>query len=93
MLKKQSDINRRQAETHSQTVRMDNLGQGVSYPMEITAKTLGLKADETLVIIQCTVKKIFEQESLYSAEFSHRAFIRHFSKNLSEASLFQNFPR
>ena len=31
MLKKQSDINRRQAGTHSQTVRMDNLGQGVSY--------------------------------------------------------------
>ena len=31
MLKKQSGINRRQAGTHSQTVRMDNLGQGVSY--------------------------------------------------------------
>ena len=59
MLKKQSDINRRQARTHSQTVRMYNLGQGVSYTMEITVKILGLQADETLVIIQCTVKKIF----------------------------------
>ena len=51
MLKKQSDINRRQAGTHSQTVRMYNLGQGVSYTMEITVKILGLQADETLVII------------------------------------------
>ena len=59
MLEKQSDINRRQAGTHSQTVRMDNLGQGVSYTMEITVKILRLQADETLVIIQCTVKKIF----------------------------------
>ena len=59
MLKKQSDINRRQAGTQKQTVRMDNLGQGVSYTMEITVKTLGLQADETLVIILCTVKKIF----------------------------------
>ena len=59
MLKKQSDINRRQARTQKQTVRMDNLGQGVSYTMEITVKTLGLQADETLVIILCTVKKIF----------------------------------
>ena len=56
--KKQSDIHRRQAGTHSQTARMDNLWQGLSYTMEITAKTLGLQADETLVIIQCTVKKI-----------------------------------
>ena len=42
---------------HLQTVRMDNLGQEISYTMEITAKTPGLQADETLVIIQCTVKK------------------------------------
>ena len=59
MLKKQSIVNRRQLGTHPQTVRMDNLGQGVSYTIEITAKTLGLQADETIVIIQCTVKKIF----------------------------------
>ena len=57
MLKKQSDINRRQAGMHLQTVRMDNLGQEISYTIEITAKTPGLQADETLVIIQCTVKK------------------------------------
>ena len=51
MLKNQSDINRRQAGTHSQTVRMDNLGQAVSYTMEITVKILGLQVGETLVII------------------------------------------
>ena len=59
MLKKQTDINKRQAGIHSQTVRMDNLGQGVSYTMEIIVKILGQQADETLVIIRCTVKKIF----------------------------------
>ena len=58
MLEKQSDINRRQAGTHYRLSEW-TIGQGVSYMMEITGKTLGPPADETLVIIQCTVKKIF----------------------------------
>ena len=60
--KKQSDINRRQAGTHLQTVRMDNLWQGVSYTMEIIAKTLGLQADYSMY----SEKYLLTRKSVFS---------------------------
>ena len=46
---------------------MDNLGLGVSYTMKISAKTLGLQANEPLLIIKCTRKKLFEH--IYSEKY------------------------
>ena len=62
MLKKQSDIARRQVGTHLRTDRMDNLGPGVSDMMKISAKTLEIQANEPLLITQCTGKRLFEHD-------------------------------
>ena len=55
-------------------------GTRVSYTMKISAKTLGLQANELLLIIKCTRKKLFEHiysEKYEKQSFPHFKFIPH----------------